>query len=334
MAATVTLGFVGTGGIARHHLGELAKLEGVRIAAVCDVVEERARATAAQHGGAVYSDYARMLEQEKLDAVYVCVPPGAHGNGPGGAPPAEILAAERGVHLFVEKPVCLDLELGVQIRDAIARAGILSCVGYGVRYGAGAEATRRFCEGRVVGMVACDRWGGIPGDANHWWRRMEMSGGQLHEMATHQLDLIRMFAGEITEVHKREARQVNQGLENFTIPDSEVVSFQLASGGIGVITTCCALVNGGGQGRLELVLDGHLRLKYGDPPQLFPEGAAEIPMPSEPIPAIDGAFVDAVRRGDPSPIRSSYADGLKTAAVTIAANQSAREGRPVRVPDV
>jgi hypothetical protein len=41
--------------------------------------------------------------------------------------------------------------------------------------------------------------------------------------------------------------------------------------------------------------------------------------------------VDAVRRRDPSPIRSPYADGLKTAAVTIAANQSAREGRPVPV---
>ena len=64
----------------------------------------------------------------------------------------------------------------------------------------------------------------------------EVSGGQLHEMATHQLDLIRMFAGEITEVHKREARRVNQDQENFTIPDSEITSFQLASGGIGVIT--------------------------------------------------------------------------------------------------
>src|SRR6266511_6159028 len=134
MAATVTLGFVGTGGIAQHHLGELAKQEGVRIGAVCDVIEERARATAERHGGAVYSDYAQMLEREKLDALYMCVPPAAHGKGPGGAPPAEILAAERGVHLFVEKPVCLDLETGVQIRDAIARAGILSCVGYGARY--------------------------------------------------------------------------------------------------------------------------------------------------------------------------------------------------------
>lgn len=334
MAETVTLGFVGTGGIARHHLEQLAKLEGVRIGAVCDVVEERARGTAERFGGTAYSDYRQMLEKEKLDGLYVCVPPASHGPRPDGTPPAEILAAERGVHLFVEKPVCLDLEMGIQIRDAIARAGILSSVGYGVRYTAAAEATHRFCAGRTVGMVACDRWGGVPGDASHWWRRMEVSGGQLHEMATHQFDLIRWFAGEITEVHKREARLINKDLENFTVPDSEIVSFQLAGGGIGVITTSCALVNGGGQGRLELILDGHLLLKHGSPPRLLPEGAGEVEMPAEPPPSIDAAFVEAVRRQDPTLIRSPYADGLKTAAVTIAANQSARAGRPVPVPNL
>src|SRR4051794_24493351 len=78
MAETVTLGFVGTGGIARHHLEQLAGLEGVRIGAVCDVVEERARATAEKFGGTVYGDYARMLENEKLDGLYVCVPPAMH----------------------------------------------------------------------------------------------------------------------------------------------------------------------------------------------------------------------------------------------------------------
>jgi predicted dehydrogenase len=334
MAETVTLGFVGTGGIARHHLEQLAKIEGVRIGAVCDVLEARAREAAGKYGGAVYSDYARMLEAEKPDGLYVCVPPAAHRSREDGAPPPEILAAERGVHLFVEKPVCLDLEEGIRIRDAIERAGVLSSVGYGSRYSAGAEATRRFCQGRTVGMVACDRWGGVPGDASHWWRRMEVSGGQLHEMATHQLDLIRWFAGEITEVHKRESRLINRELENFTAPDCEIVSFQLAGGGIGVITTSCALVNGGGQGRLELLLDGHMLLKHGNPPRLQPEDAGEVPMPAEPIPSIDQAFVEAIRRRDPALIRSPYADGLKTAAVTIAANQSAREGRPVAVAEV
>src|SRR5260370_2648609 len=142
MAETVTLGFVGTGGIARHHLAQLSKLEGVRIGAVWDVVEARAREAAGKFGGAVYSDYSQMLEGEKLDGVYVCVPPAAHRSREDGTPPPEILAAERGVHLFVEKPVCLDLEEGIRIRDAIERAGVLSSVGYGARYSAAADATQ------------------------------------------------------------------------------------------------------------------------------------------------------------------------------------------------
>src|SRR5947208_165388 len=194
MADTITLGFVGTGGIARYHLERLTKLEGVRIGAVCDVVAERAQATAATFGGTVYIDYREMLEREKLDGLYVCIPPAAHKPRCDGTPPAEILAAERGIHLFVEKPVCLDLEMGIRIRDAIERAAVLSCVGYLLRYSAAAEATRRFCAGKAIGMVACDRWGGVPGDAGHWWRQMAQSGGQLHEMATHQLDLIRWIA--------------------------------------------------------------------------------------------------------------------------------------------
>src|SRR5690348_13080218 len=113
MADAVTLGFVGTGGIAQAHLEALAKLEGVRIGAVCDVVEERARAVADRFGSAVYTDYVPMLERERLDGLYVCLAPFAHRPRPDGTPPPEILAAERGVHLFVEKPVCLDLEIGI-----------------------------------------------------------------------------------------------------------------------------------------------------------------------------------------------------------------------------
>src|SRR5437879_12877012 len=97
MAETVTLGFVGTGGIARHHLGQLAKLEGVRVGAVCDVVEARARSTAEAFGGTVYTDYARVLEGEELDGGCVGVPPAAHRSREDGAPPPGVLVAARGV---------------------------------------------------------------------------------------------------------------------------------------------------------------------------------------------------------------------------------------------
>jgi predicted dehydrogenase len=281
----------------------------------------------AKWGGKPYTDYRAMIETESLDGLYVCIPPFAHAD-------AEILAARKGIHLFVEKPVVLDLELGKRIRDEVEKAGIITSVGYGMRYSAAADAARGFLAGKKVGMVACDRWGGVPGGPTHWWRVMEKSGGQLHEMATHQLDMIRFLAGEISEVYKKEGRMINTDQENFTVPDVEVVTLQFAKGGVGYISTSCALTNGGHQGRLEILVEGHLMLRYGRELQVIPDGAARLEVSPEPVPSIDEAFVQAIRTGNRSLVRSPYGDALRSAAVSIAANQSAREGRPVAVPSV
>jgi predicted dehydrogenase len=327
MPEKVRIGFVGTGGIANNHLSRLAEIEAAQIVALCDVAEERVQEAGHRWGGKTYTDYRQMIEAETLDGLYVCVPPFAHEN-------AEIQAAQKGIHLFVEKPVVLDLELGIRIKEAVEKAGIITSVGYGMRYSANADAARAFLKGKRVGMVGCDRWGGVPGGPTHWWRVMDKSGGQLHEMATHQLDLIRFLVGEITEVYKKEGREVNRGLENFTVPDAEIATLQFAGGGVGYISTSCALVNGGGQGRLDIVLEGHVLLRYGREIQIIPEGAATVPVSPEPVPSIDQAFVEGVRTGNRSLVRSPYGDALKSAAVTLAANQSAREGRPVAVPKV
>ena len=162
MPETVKIGFVGTGGIANHHLGNLSQIEGVQIAALCDVVEERAKATAGKFGGEAYTDYREMIEKKDLDGMYVCIPPFAHAD-------AEILAVEKGFHLFVEKPVVLELETGIKISEAVKKAGVISSVGYGSRYSNAADAARKFLSTRTIGMVACERWGGVPGGAEHWW---------------------------------------------------------------------------------------------------------------------------------------------------------------------
>jgi predicted dehydrogenase len=326
MSQPVRIGFIGTGGIAHSHLRKLASMEGASIAALCDVAEERVKQSAAQYGGAAYTDYRKMLNEAELDAVYVCLPPFIHGE-------PEIMAVERGLHLFVQKPVVMDIETGIQIAEAVQKAGVISCVGYQGRYSNVAAAARNFLSDKTIGLVACHRWGGVAGGPAHWWRMMDKSGGMLHEQATHQLDMLRYTAGGIAEVYKIDALRVNVDQENHTIPDAEVVTLQFASGAVGYISTSSALINGGGGSRTEFVIEGHMVLQLGwGEPRILPEGAAAIEIPNTPPLSIDEAFVKAIQTRDPSIIRSSYSDGLKSAAVTIAANQSAREHRPVRVP--
>jgi len=324
MLETVKIGFVGTGGIANHHLNNLSKIDGVEITALCDVVEAKAKAAAEKFGGRAYTDYRKMIDKEELDGMYVCIPPFAHSD-------AEILAAKKGFHIFVEKPVVLDVETGIKIGEAIKEASVITSVGYGSRYSNNADAARKFLADKTIGMIACERWGGIPGGPTHWWRMMDKSGGMLHEMATHQVDLIRYLAGDIVEVFKKDALRVNIDQENHTVPDAEILTLIFESGAIGYITTSCAFTKGGGSGRLDFILEGHIMLRYSGL-QIVPEGAAEIEVDDEPVPSIDEAFIQAIKTSDASIVRSPYLDGLKSAAVTIAGNQSAKEGRAVKVP--
>lgn len=317
----VGIGFVGTGGMAGSHLKSLQEIEGVEIVGLCDVAPEKAAAAVEEWGGKAYTDYRRMLDEEEMDALYVCVPPFAHTD-------AEMLAARRGIHLFVEKPVAMDLRKGMAILEEIDRAGVVSSVGYQLRHTPWVQGAKRFVEGRDIAMVTANRWGGIPGDENHWWRVFEKSGGQLVEMATHQVDMMRLLAGDVRSVYARYARRVTGDVPNMTVPDVQVVALEFASGAVGYISTSCALTKGGYGSDLKVVLRDMV-LEVGSRLKVVPEGAAEIEPFSEQDAGIDAAFVQALKTGDRSSIRCDYREGLKSAAVCIAANESAASGRPV-----
>lgn len=324
MADRVRVGFVGTGGIAvDFHLPALKKIEGVEIVALCDARREQAERACQTFGGRPYDDHREMLEREDLDALYVCVPPDAHAD-------AEALAAARGVHLFVEKPIVLSLDKGLEIWEAIRAAGVISSVGYQMRYSPVAQAARAFLAGRQVALVVGSRWGGIPGGPTHWWRVMERSGGMFHEMATHNMDLIRFLVGDVARVWARYSLTVLNDVENLTVPDSQVICLEFRNGATGCFSTTCALTKGGGWSSTDIVLrDLLLRIGW-DRIAVIPEDAAKIELPP-PGMGIDEAFIHALRTGDRSVIHSDYYDALKTTEVTLAANRSARTGRPVKM---
>lgn len=315
----VKVAFVGAGGNANGHMNRVNDNPDADIVAICDVDEKRAAEAAEKFGAKVYTDQELMIETEDLDALYVSVPPFAHTT-------AEIRAAEKGVHLFVEKPVTLTIEKGLEIWSAIEKAGVISCVGYQVRYMSSVDLAKTFLDGKDIAMVSCARWGGLPPQA--WWKVMGESGGQIVEQTTHQVDMIRYLAGEVAEVSASYATRMLNDVEGLDIPDVMAVSFKLQNGGVGCLTSCCGMVNGGGKGELQIVADKTV-LSWGAgsvtaTPGEHPELAAEQPDP----PSIDQVFIEAVKTGDASKIRSDYLDGLKSADLTFAMNESARTGEP------
>src|SRR5215212_1757719 len=101
--ARTRVGFTGAGIIANRHLGNLLHFDDVEVVGVADLDGARATALAARCDATPYTSQTEMLARESLDAVYVCVPPFAHG-----AP--ELECVEQGVPFFVEKPIAADWE--------------------------------------------------------------------------------------------------------------------------------------------------------------------------------------------------------------------------------
>jgi len=327
----VRVGFVGAGGIAAYHLANLVRIPEARVVAICDLSPEsaaRASQLAVSEGAEAaprqFSDYREMLDVQEMDALYVCVPPFAHED-------AELLAARRGVHLFVEKPVAMTLSKAEEVLAAIRQAGVLSASGYLLRYWASTQAARQYLATRKVSMVACDRWSGIPGGPGFWWRDMDRSGGQLHEMTTHQVDLMRYLAGEIVEVECRHSRGVLTDLPGVTVPDSQIAVLQFESGAIGYVSNSCVLTRGGHQGRLEFVLRDRV-LRWGETLSIDPQ--EEIPEPTMTVRNVDEAFIGAISNDRPEWIESPYVEAVRTLAVTVAARESAERGATVRVAQV
>ena len=129
MADRLRVGVVGCGVIAQvMHLPHLRELDDrFELRAVCDISEPTAAACARRYGAAnIYTSWEEMLSSEPLDAVLVLTS-GSHA-------PVAIAAARAGIHVLVEKPMCLNLDEGQQMLDAAGTAGVQLMVGTMKRY--------------------------------------------------------------------------------------------------------------------------------------------------------------------------------------------------------
>ncbi|WP_459715511.1 Gfo/Idh/MocA family protein [Actinophytocola sp. KF-1] len=319
------IGFVGAGGVADRHARTLAGFQDVSLVAVTDTDGSRAGEFAARHGMTAVGDVRGVLACG-VDAVYVCVPPFAHG-----AVEEELVAAR--VPMFVEKPVGVDLATPERIAASVAEAGLLTAVGHHWRYSTAVERARQALRDRPA-RLAIGAWlDKVPPVG--WWTRRASSGGQVVEQAIHVLDLARLLLGEVREVHAM-ADGVPPAVADADVDGATVVALRFASGAVGTLAATC-LLGWKHRAGLEVYADGlaisvaealvEFRDRDGnDVRQVDPDAAKT---------AADRAFVHAVLgRDDGAGIRTSYADALRTHRLACAIAWSAVRGEPVPVEEV
>ena len=297
----------------------LSHFADVRLVAVTDPVSGRSEQFATTFRTRVASGVPELLSAD-LDAVYVCVPPFAHG-------PIEEAVAGAGLAMFVEKPLGLDVSTADRVAEAIARAGVVTAVGHHWRYADTVRRAEQLLEGRAVRLVVGTWLDKVPPVS--WWAHRNRSGGQVIEQALHVLDLARALVGEVTEVCA-----MADGAP--PAPDADVdgatgAVLRFANGAVGTLAATCLLRRKHRAG-LELYADG-LALTLTEDGLLVQGDADPCWLAVDPDAAkraADRCFVDAVL-GRSDDVRVPYPEALRTHRLACAIADSAARRRPVGV---
>ena len=313
--------FIGVGGITRSYRQSLKQLERP-IAAVCDINTERVAAIAAEENATAYTSHGEMLQKEKPDVVFICIPPGAHTTQVADA-------AASGAAVFVAKPVAQDLETAQHARDAIATANVINQVGYMARYSDIAAKAKELVGNRKLTM-GIGRFLTRMGSNHPWWGKFEVSRGQMVEQTTHVFDLIRYFLGDVANVHAYGIKGVSDDITDFE--ECTVCNMQFESGGVGNITSTC-VARAHDNFATELVGDDiYLKLTHdlGLRGQISGEAIDYTGTEAGYFRQVE-QFIKAVEANDQGLVISPYADAVKSLAVTLAANRSMETGQVERV---
>ena len=320
------VGFIGVGGMGGAHLDRVSKIPKAKIVAVCDIVADRAKERATAYRAAPYMDYREMIDRERLDAVWVCVPPFAHSD--------EVpLCAERGIHVFIEKPIALTMEVARRIQTSTEKAGIKTWVGYHLRQLLAVKRVKELLEreGGPIGMAAGYWWGGVAGGPEFWWRRRELSGGQVVEQTTHIFDLARFLVGDVERVYAELDTILNKDELNFTIEDVSVVTLRFKNKAVGVITGTSGAKPGGSYVGLK-VLAKRMQVEVaGSTARVFKgQESMEVKSTNDPYHDEDLKFIEAILEDKPTEVPIS--EGVKSLEVSLAAVESSEKGKVVTLP--
>ncbi len=320
----VRVGFIGCGGIAHFHFDHYDKgrMPDAQITAVCDLLDDRVQETAKRFGATPYKDYKEMLAKEKLDAVYVCVEPCAHTG-------MEKMVVEKGCHLFVEKPVALDLKYAKDVEAGLKAKKLINAAGFQDRYMDFAPIMRKWVKDNIkqLGFFNAYWVGGMPGV--WWWRRRDTSGGQAVEQTIHTFDMCRYLFGEVLTVQAIGRRGVITDVENYDTEDASAVNLTFDSGIIGTVFSGC-FCREGSVGRNGITAYGmHCYMDYAERTSLKIQEQhrkIDFTVGNDIGQEEDNAFIQAILEKDQSIILSPYSEAVKNLEVTLAANESMDKG--------
>jgi predicted dehydrogenase len=179
------------------HVNSLRRVEDARVSYVCDIDPAKGKPLAQSAGAGYISDFSELLSKE-VDIIDVCLPTPLHR-------PFAVKALEAGFHLFLEKPLAINMEEAEAIHRAASKSSALSMVGHVLRFWPGYAELHDRIEAGEIGPprhILAYRVGPPPGWAA-WYMDMKKSNGVIFDLGIHDIDYVRWVMGQPKAVYSQ-----------------------------------------------------------------------------------------------------------------------------------
>ena len=174
---------IGVGSMGFNHLRVYSELDGVQVVGISDVSPERLETLKARFQVPTYSDYRKLIEEQKPDAVSITVPTSEHEQ-------VATFALRAGGHVLVEKPIASTVEEGQRLIDLAQEVDRKLMVGHIIRFNPAMQALKARLEAGELGkifQIFCRRAGPFPARIR--------DVGVVVDLAPHDVDIMRFLTG-------------------------------------------------------------------------------------------------------------------------------------------
>jgi predicted dehydrogenase len=317
----LNVGVVGCGGQGLAHLERFLRDERVKIVAVCDVDEARAKEAAKRFNAKYYTSYEGFLKHPNLDVVSIATPNYMHAS-------QAVAALNAGKHVLCEKPMALTVEDCNRMIEASEKFGRILAVGFQLRFKDAFQKTRNLIhelDGSLNAYVL--RFSPNPYDLNlEWRRRKSLMGGLILSMNCHEVDMMRWLLGEVEYVKADLKTMLYKDIIDYEDNAWLILGFR---GGLTATLGSSMTAHTSIYEYTFICKKGTIRLyPWENKISIFQENLSRtiIAENDDPLQKEISCFIDSVEEGKLKQPLASGIDGRTATAVIEAARKSFKEG--------
>ena len=335
------VGIIGAGWVAGEHIRAFQRNPDTEVLAICSRNEANAKLKARECylDCSTYAEYKEILARDDIHIVSIATPPNLHEE-------QSIAAAQAGKHILLEKPMATSIEGARLVRNAIAKADVKSLMGFVLRWNPLFDIITALIEDNAIGNIffaEVDYFNGF----GPWYKQFEwnvkkdVGVSSLLSAGCHAIDALRYFmGGDIVEVCQYSTSGNGPDFADYQYDPTSVTILKFSDGRIAKVASCIECVQPYIFNINLIGSHGSIRNNRIYSNKKFPgqNDWIEIPtvLPDTPDPSHDpfrlevDHLVKCIKTNKESPTNAT--DAFKTHEIVFAADKSAKEGQPVRLP--